>query len=64
MPSNLCGKDVAQVYPAEALDLETLTAQQVTDLWPDASGETEAHEHGCPVTLGLPVINFWSCYHE
>jgi hypothetical protein len=48
---DLCGKDVASVFPAEALDLENLTAQQVTNLWPEAAGEIEAHEHRCSVMI-------------
>ena len=43
-----CGKVVAEVLPAEAIDLVSLTAQQLTDLYPDAAAEIEAHECGCP----------------
>ena len=45
---DLCGRDVAPVYPAEALDLVNLTAHQVIDLCPDAEGEIDGHEHECP----------------
>jgi hypothetical protein len=46
---DLCGKDVAPVYPAEPLDLVNLTAGQVLDLCPDIEAHIEAHEHGCPL---------------
>jgi hypothetical protein len=45
----MCGQDVAEVLPAEALDLVNLTAQQVTDLCPEATAEIDGHEPGCPV---------------
>jgi hypothetical protein len=57
---DLCGRDVAEVLPAEALDLESLTARQVAELWPEAAGEIEAHEHNCPVaaqTKGWAIFN-------
>ena len=34
---------------AEALDMLNLTARQVTDLCPEAAGEIELHERGCPI---------------
>jgi hypothetical protein len=46
---DLCGKDVAEVLPAEALDLVNLTAGQVLELCPDTEMEIEVHEHGCPM---------------
>ena len=50
---DLCGKDVASVFPAEALDLANLTARQVIDLCPEAAPKIELHEHGCPVALAV-----------
>ena len=61
---DLCGQDVGEVLPAEALDLVNLTRQQVAELCPKAAGLFDAHEHGCPVTLSLTGINFRSCHHE
>jgi hypothetical protein len=37
---DLCGKDVAEVLPAEALDLESRTARQVTEQCPDYFRQT------------------------
>jgi hypothetical protein len=48
-----CGKDVAEVLPAEPLDLVSLTARQVVELCPEAAGDIELHEHGCPVALAV-----------
>jgi hypothetical protein len=45
---DLCGKDVAEVLPAEPLDLGNLTARQVIELCPEAAGEIDRHEHSCP----------------
>jgi hypothetical protein len=44
---DLCGKDVAEVLPAEPLDLVSLTAPRVTELRPEAAVEIDRHEHGC-----------------
>ena len=49
-----CGKDVAEVLPAEALDLASLTAGQVTNLYPEAAAEIDAHEHRC---RAIAVVN-------
>ena len=51
---DLCGQDVAPVYPAEALDLVNLTAHQVLDLCPEAAAEIDAHEHRC---RAIAVVN-------
>ena len=45
---NLCGQDVAEVLPAEALDLASLTARQVIEVCPEAAAEFDGHEHDCP----------------
>jgi hypothetical protein len=45
---DLCGKDVAPLYPAEPLDLVNLTAAQVLELDPEAEEAIEVHERGCP----------------
>jgi hypothetical protein len=45
---DLCGKDVAEVLPAEPLDPVNLTARQVTELCPEAAVEIDRHEHSCP----------------
>jgi hypothetical protein len=42
---DLCGKGVAEVLLAEALDLESLTARQVADLCPAGAVRIDAHEH-------------------
>ena len=47
---DLCGQDVAEVLPAEALDLVNLTPPQLLELCPDAEAEIDGHEHGCPRT--------------
>jgi hypothetical protein len=39
---------VAEVLPAEALDLVSLTARHVWEIFPDAQEAIEVHEHGCP----------------
>jgi hypothetical protein len=44
---DLCGKDVAEVLPAEPLDLASLTARQVIELCPEAGDEINTHERGC-----------------
>jgi hypothetical protein len=41
-----CGKDVAEVLPAEALDLVSLTARHLAELCPEAAQEIDAHMHG------------------
>jgi hypothetical protein len=46
---DLCGQDVAEVLPAEALDLLNLTAGHVLEFCPDAEEAMEVHEHRCPV---------------
>ena len=45
---DLCGQDVGEVLPAEALDLVNLTPAQVLELCPDAEAEIDGHEHDCP----------------
>jgi hypothetical protein len=45
---DLCHQDVAEVLPAEALDLVNLTAGQVLELCPEAEAEIVGHEHDCP----------------
>jgi hypothetical protein len=37
-------KGVAEVLPAEALDLSNLTAHQVIELYPEAAAEIDGHE--------------------
>ncbi len=48
---DLCGKDVAEVLPAEPLDLANLTVRQVTELCPEEAAEIEVHEHRCLVMI-------------
>jgi hypothetical protein len=38
---DLCGQDVGEVLPAEALDLVNLTAGQVVEVCPDAEAEID-----------------------
>ncbi len=42
---DLCGQDVAEVLPAEALDLAGMTGRQVAELCPGAAGEIDPYEH-------------------
>jgi hypothetical protein len=44
---DLCGMDVAEVLPAEPMDLVNLTAGQVLSVCPDVAEEIHRHEHGC-----------------
>jgi hypothetical protein len=43
-----CGKDVALLFPAEAIDLVNPTAAQVLEVCPEAEADIQAHEHNCP----------------
>jgi hypothetical protein len=45
---------VAEVLPAEPIDLLNLTAAQVLELCPDAEAEIDGHEHDC-LAVALPV---------
>jgi hypothetical protein len=48
-----CGKDVASLFPAEAIDdLVNLTAAQVLEVCPEAAADIDGHEHGCPGMVG------------
>jgi hypothetical protein len=51
---DLCGQDVAEVLPAEPIDLLNLTAAQVLELCPDAEAEIDGHEHDC-LAVALPA---------
>jgi hypothetical protein len=42
-----CGKDVAEVLPAEPLDLANLTARQVIERCPETGEKIIAPERGC-----------------
>jgi hypothetical protein len=52
---DLCGQDVAEVLPAEALDLVNLTPAQVLELCPDAEAAIDGHEHWCPKRESNPM---------
>jgi hypothetical protein len=49
---DLCGQHVAEVLPAEALDLVNLTPAQVWELCPNAEAEIDGHDHDCPAVVG------------
>jgi hypothetical protein len=37
----------------QALDLESLTARLVAELYPEATAEIELHEYRCPVAVAV-----------
>src|SRR5262249_36341173 len=61
---DLCGLDVAQVLPAEALDLVNLTAGQVVELCPDAEAEIDGHEHDCPAVTLAAYVRYLAESHQ